>query len=511
MKKLLFILFTINCFSQTPTIEWQKSFGGTNIDGGYLIEQNTDGGYIVGGMTRSNDGDVTGINGYNDFWVVKINSLGIIQWQKALGGPGNEQVFAMHQTSDGGCVFGGVADYNGGNVTGTHGNSDFWVVKLNNLGTLEWQKAFGGTGDDVVKSIQQTSDGGYIVGGYTNSIDGDLSGTGTRIYPDSWIIKLSSTGEIQWQKLFTGSDYEIVHDIQQTSDGGYIVASETESIDSGATGYHGQQDFWLLKLDSLGTIQWQKALGGSQLDIPERIQQTVDGGYIAVGYTLSNDGDVTGNHGSYDYWAVKLSNSGTLEWQKTLGGTNYDRATSVQQSSDGNYIISGFTYSNDGNVTSNQGNADCWIVKLSANGILLWQKSIGGSAEDNAFSIKQTTDNGYVFTGFSKSNNVDITGNHGNGNYDMLVIKLSSDQLETISFLNQSLAVFPNPASNIIYLQVSDNVSINMITITDLMGKKILEQFEKTNEINIESLSSGMYFIQAFSGEKKYQLKFIKQ
>lgn len=511
MKNVLFLLITLNCLAQVPTIEWQKSYGGTNIDGGYVLEQSTDGDYLIGGMTRSNDGDVTGIHGYNDFWVVKINSLGIIQWQKALGGPGNEQIFAMDKTSDGGSILGGIAEYNGGNVTGAHGNSDFWVVKLNNLGTLEWQKTFGGTNFEVVNSIQQTSDGGYIVGGYTNSTDGDLAGTGSRIYPDSWIIKLSSMGEIQWQKILTGSDYEIVHDIQQTADGGYIVASETASSNSGATGYHGQADFWILKLDSLGTIQWQKAFGGSQQDFPERIQQIADGSYIVVGYTSSNNGDVTNQHGSYDYWVVKLSSSGVLQWQKTLGGANYDRATDVQQTSDGNFIISGFTYSNDGNITTNQGDADCWIVKLSTDGTILWQKTIGGSAEDDGFSIKQTADNGYLFIGFSKSNNGDITGNHGNGNSDMLAIKLSPDLLNTTAFQNQSLTVFPNPASNKIYLQISDDASIKQVTVTDLMGKVILEQFENTNQLNTENLSNGIYFIQAFSEDKKYQSKFIKQ
>ncbi len=213
-------------------------------------------------------------------------------------------------------------------------------------------------------SIQQTSDGGFIVAGQTYSNDGDVSGNHGG--SDAWVVKLNSSGTILWQKCLGGTVYgAIAYSIQQTSDGGFIVGGETLSNDGDVSGNHGEFDAWVVKLDSLGDIEWQKCLGGTGWDWENSIQQTSDGGFIVAGYTNSNDGDVSGNHGSKDYWVVKLNSSGDIEWQKCLGGTNDDWARSIKQTSDGGFIVAGFTASNDGDVSGNQGNSDAWVVKLT--------------------------------------------------------------------------------------------------------------------------------------------------
>jgi hypothetical protein len=302
------------------------------------------------------------------------------------------------------------------------------VTTLTAQPSIEWQKCLGGGGWDVGRSTRQTTDGGYIVAGYSMSIDGEVTGNHGAF--DMWVVKLNATGAIQWQKSLGGSDFDYASSIQQTTDGGYIVAGETQSNDGDVSGNHGNSyDFWVVKLDTAGTIQWQKCLGGSGGESASSVRQTSDGGYIVAGFTwLSYDGDVTGNHGDFDAWVVKLDASGNLQWQKCLGGTDREYAYSVRQTNDGGYIVASRTSSNNGDVTGNHGNNDCWIVKLDASGNIQWQKCLGGSEAEYAFSIQLTMDGGFIFTGFTMSNDGDVTGNHSiPGPYnDAWVVKLDS-------------------------------------------------------------------------------------
>ena len=348
----------------------------------------------------------------------------IIQWQKTLGGSSSDEAHSIQQTTDGGYIVVGIAYSNDGDVTNNHGSHDYWVVKLDANGNRIWQKTLGGSSIEDAWSIQQTTDGGYIVAGYTESNDGDV--TGNHGGADSWIIKLDDNGNKIWQKTLGGSSADGAQSIQQTTDGGYIVAGSTASNDGDVTGNHGDYDAWIVKLDPNGNKLWQKTLGGSSADGAQSIQQTTDGGYIVAGDTYSNDGDVTGNHGGYDYWVVKLDANGNRIWQKTLGGTRGEQAYSIKQTKDGGYIVAGLTYSNDGDVTGNNGSSsfsDYWIVKLDANGNKLWQKTLGGSSSEIAYSIQQTSDGGYVVAGGTGSNDGDVTGNHGS---DYWIVKLTA-------------------------------------------------------------------------------------
>jgi hypothetical protein len=177
-------------------------------------------------------------------------------------------------------------------------------------------------------------------------------------------VKLNGNGEIQWQKSLGGSDYDCAMSIQQTSDGGYIVAGVSLSIDGDVTGALGNYDYWVVKLDENSAIQWQRSLGGTNSDSANLIQQTSEGGYIVAGQSNSNNEDVTGNHGNSDYWVVKLSGSGDIQWEKSLGGSDYEAARAIQQTTDGGYIVAGWSTSTDGDVTGNHGNDDYWVVKL---------------------------------------------------------------------------------------------------------------------------------------------------
>lgn len=442
------------CISGSTLCNGQKCLGGSGSELGYSIRQTTDGGCITVGETEgSNDGDVSGWHAIwdqyglpiSDFWVVKLDKFGALQWQRCLGGSDYECARSVQQTTDGGYIVAGYTRSVDGDVSGNHGNSEAWVVKLKQDGGVEWTKCIGGSADDFAYGIRQTTDGGYVVVGYTGSTDGDacFGGVcGSHGHLDGWVVKLKPNGDIDWQKCLGGAKQDEAYDIQQTKDGGFVVAGLTKSNEGDVSGWHAGydeytfplSDIWVVKLDKFGTIQWQKCLGGSKDDMASGIQQASDGGYVIAGRTWSKDGDVSGWHvgkdvfgDASDMWVVKLDEKGNSPvWQKCLGGSGSegywrDEPTGVQQTLDGGYVVAGYTESNDGDVSGNHGNRDAWIVKLSSGGALEGQKCLGGNGRDMASSIQQTTDAGYVVSGFTDSNDGDVSGNHAE---DAWVVKM---------------------------------------------------------------------------------------
>ena len=278
-------------------------------------------------------------------------------------------------------------------------------IDSNSVPYIEWQRSLGGSGEDVVySSIQQTSDDGFIVAGRSTSNDGDVSGAHGS--SDYWVTKLDSSGNLLWQKTLGGMATDIAYSVQQTSDGGFIVAGHSTSSDGDVlSGNKGGFDQWITKLDASGNLLWENSMGGSADDHALDIQETSDGGFLVIGESQSSDGDVlSGNKGGFDEWITKLDASGNLLWEKSFGGSADDGVRSARQTSDGGFIIAGRSASSDGDVLSgNKGGLDQWITKLDASGNLLWEKSFGGSADDNASSVQQTSDGGFIVAGYSYS------------------------------------------------------------------------------------------------------------
>lgn len=479
---LLVVLIVTGAYSQVPAIEWENSFGGSAFDYAMDIDLTSDGGYVVVGFTNSDDGDVTVNHGINDIWVVKMNSIGNMEWQKSLGGTSNDKGHSIQQTTDGGYIIGGDTRSTNADVSGGNGESDFWAVKLDGSGNIEWQNSMGGFRDDFGREIIQTSDGGYIMTGFVYSIDGDVTGNHGDF--DYWVVKLNSLGIIQWQKALGGTFGDEGDSIQQTSDGGYIVAGHSFSSDGDVTtGNQGLRDFWIVKLDSSGNIQWDKSMGGSATEYAQSIIQTLDGGYIVCGDTYSNDGDVSGNHGYADFWVVKLNAAGAIEWKKTLGGSQADNANKIIQTADGGYVVAGYTESNDEDVTGFQGARDYWLVKLDNSGNLLWQKTFGTTAIEEAESIALTVDGGYIVAGF---------------NSDYWVVKLEPDVLSISDIDKSELVIYPTIATEHITIFGKANHELESIGIYDLNGRFVLnKKFENSlniETINVSSFVSGNYF-----------------
>ena len=497
MKRLISVICILICvyphciFAQFP-ITWENSFGGSDVEVAYSIIQTTDGGYIFTGQTNSNDGQVTGYHGNTDCWVVKADIQGNIQWEKSLGGSGSDYGMSIEKTTDGGYIIGANSSSTDGQVTGNHGNSDYWIIKLDQNGNIQWQNSYGGSGQEKCFYAGQTSDGGYYAVGWTKSSDGQV--TGFHGLVDYWVIRLDNTGNLIWQKTLGGSGRDYGLFAQQTTAGDFILTGASNSADGQVTGNHGDYDYWVVKIDQNGNIVWQKSLGGSGDDESSCIRQESDGTYLLTGYTASNDGQVNGNHGNADFWVVKLGPTGNIIWGNCFGGSYDENSSSINLTSDAGSIVTGFSTSNDGQVTGNHGGMDYWVIKLNSSGDLQWQQSLGGSQDDWGYSIEQTSDGGYIITGDSQSNDGQVAGNHGLD--DMWTVKLSVST--GIADINSMLdfKIYPCPAQNDVYLKSDSEISD--IKLLNLNNQQIIVPVISNGsviDLDVSSLPSGVYFV----------------
>lgn len=523
MKRILylFLILSAHCYSQAPTIQWQKSFGGSREENAYSVLQTPDGGYIFSGRANSGNGDVVGyqwnydlFNG--DVWIVKTDALGTIEWQKLYGGYSNDGGLKIIPTSDGGYAVACVSNSSNGTVTTSIGGYDYWILKLDSAGDLQWQKRLGGSGDDFIRDIKQTTDGGYIVIGYTSS-----NLPGTHGLKEAYVVKLTSTGTTQWWKVFGGSADDLGNSIAQTADGGYILTGTTQSSNGNFTANYGMADIFLMKINATGTIEWQKNMGGTKEDFGQSIVVLADGSYVLSAASSSSDIDVTTvNRGSTDLWIVKLDTAGNIIWQKSFGGTSSDcyGESKITSTSDGGFVICGSTISSNGDASGNHssGTYDVWVVKLDSNGTKQWHRCFGGSAEDDGHAVIETADKGYMIVGMSRTN---VSGGNSTPDWtfnatrslDAWMIKLNPDAFLAMEEKEMALVtLFPNPASTVVNVVLSDATPIEKITITDLMGKTVLKQY--TNQpLAIGHLTKGLYIITAFADGRYYKAKLIKE
>lgn len=537
-KQLAFLLvLCLSIFRHTQLIaqslikQWDKTIGGSGSDGLFSILQTADGGYVLGGDSDSGiSADKTSPSkGGFDFWIVKIDSTGNKLWEKTIGGINDDRFSTILQTSDGGFILGGKSNSGiSGDKTETNkGGWDFWIVKLDAAGNITWDKTLGGTDEDHFYTIQQTAEGGYILGG--NSLSG-ISGDKTQPSKgggDYWIIKLNSSGNKLWDKTIGGNLNDILISIKQTSDGNYILGGESQSVISGdkTQSSKGHGDFWIVKLDGNGTKIWDKTIGGINYDYFNSLTLSTKGSIILSG---STDSGISGDKsepskGFRDFWLVKIDSSGNKLWDKTIGGNNGDEIRAVHLLTDGSLLIGGTSYSDiSGDKTeASRGSSDYWIVKLDSMGNKLWDKTYGGANWDILTSLQLTFSGNCLLGGYSLSPiSPDKTGAN-KGSWDYWVIRLRPATITGISKKdNIHVKIFPNPIQNqpgfTLTLQglLKENVNI---TLYNNLGQEIDNALLKpidsiiTRSFKTNHLAKGLYFISIISPTLRISKKLIVQ
>ncbi len=366
-------------YATAPVISYQKEFGGQDNDIAYSVQQTADEGLIIAGRIDSWG------NGGIDGWLIKTNIEGHEEWNYTFGGENSELFRKVKNTSDGGYILTGITNSFG------YGSSDIWLVKVNQEGLEEWQYTFGGADGDWGMSVEQTMDDGFIVVGHTLSF-------GAGFY-DIYMVKTDAFGNEEWHQTFGGTEEDFGYSVLQTSEGGYVVLGFTVSFGSGS------RDVWLIKTDAQGNMEWDKTFGGSASDVGEDIKETTDGGYIITGYTESN------SNGLYDVLLIKTDSNGNEIWSKNIGDGNYESGSSVAQTHDGGYIITGYT------ISYGNGAKDIWLVKTDNAGNEEWNYTFGGIFNEGGNQILQTLSGGYVIVGYTES--------RGSGQKDVKLIKTS--------------------------------------------------------------------------------------
>lgn len=498
---------SIQC--QPLIIDWQQCYGPRDNNEGCSISKIGYGYALFCCITYS-------YPALPDWWLVKADSLGSIIWSKTYGGNDYEYAAQIKATSDGGFILSGTTF--SWDIQGYHGSADYWVVKVDSLGNIQWQKCLGGSGFDFLRGIDLTSDSGYICVGYTESNDSDV--TGYHGMDDFWVVRLDKNGNIKWEKCYGGSDFDEPDGVTVTSDGGAIICGQTNSTDGDVHfNLHGggpTSEAWIVKIDSSGQIQWEQCYGGSDYDAMKIALPLMEGGYICAGMTKSNDGQVSGNHGNEDFWIIKIDHSGNLLWQKCYGGSRDEEPYCMKESSDGNYIIGGYTYSNDGDVSGNHsmqaGLRDMWIIKISPEGDLIWQQCIGGNGDEALEDFLDLSNGNLLLLGYTESthNSGDVTCKfHEIGEMDAWLVAVTDTTYTGIYDRGKegySINIYPNPTYNLVTFELSGlkPKDHDMILITDELGRlveKIKPPASRGKVIwNAQNNKSGVYYYQAAVG-----------
>jgi len=350
------------------------------------------------------------------------------QWANKYGGADVDIPFTIKFTIDGGTIVAGYTDSKNGDVSVQPNREywDLWVVKLDRCGIIQWEKSFGGTGYESARDVIQTADGGYIVAGETNSTDGGVVAGygGTK---DIWILKLTAAGTLQWQKRYGGNGLDIANHIHLQDDGSFLLTASSSSNDGNITGNHGTAGYTdgvLMKIDGSGNLIWSKCFGGSKNDELLDIE-VINGRTYLAGYANSTDGDIPPQQKNYDVWLLALDANGNKIYSKVYGGSQNDVSYSMTKGDDGSLTLAGYTTSGDGDVSGPKGSQDYWVVNINpATGKLNWQKVLGGTEADYANSVITDIDGGYLVAGISYSDNGDVNNPLGEGDY--WIVKLTA-------------------------------------------------------------------------------------
>lgn len=498
MKKYKFLILSIfisaNIFSQGLSVDWSICYGGTEQDESVSSCKFYDDGFIIAGDCYSEDFDVPANNGMIDFYVARINKYGDTLWTNTFGGSNIDFNTHVTLTNDSCIIISGITLSNDYDITTTFGAYDIFTAKLDSNGNTLWTKSYGGTNMDNIRDVCANNSGGAAIFGYSNSTDNYIPYNYGEY--DFALLNIDQNGDTLWVKNYGGTDNDNGRGIIRTDDGGFAIIGFSESIGYDVSNNYGNDDIWFCKLDSVGNIEWEKNYGGSLSDSGLDICQLDNGDFVLACGTYSNDYDVYGYHGDQDFLVIRINSNGDILWTKTYGGTGFDRPKSIIKTHDDNFVVAGSTNSTDGDISNYYGSDDFWIIKLDQSGNLIWEVSLGGSAQDECTNIFETSDNRLIATGYTYSDNELVSGQHGNG--DIWVVRfdyiLGKENLKA-----EKEKPFIQTDYSIIFEEKQE------FKLYSIKGKAIKTGMDK--RINTSTFSSGIYIL--FLKEMSYEI-FVK-
>lgn len=510
-------------------ILWEKSYGGKHAD--YLFDAiaTPDYGFILAGssVSKKSGNKTEDSRGDLDYWVWKMDEKGELDWQKNLGGIGQDLLSSIVLTNEGGFLLAGSSNSNKGfdKKENSYGNSDFWVIKLNAKGEEEWQKTFGGSGQDDLTVVLKNKDGGFVLGGSSNSEKSGDKSEGNFGGMDYWVVKLDSKGEYVWQHTFGGNYNDELRSIALTEDGGYLLGGSSNSIESGTKNQKniGNSDYWIVKLDNNGNEQWQKTIGGSGDDQLYVVHTTADGNYLLGGNSNSESGDDkrSSNESGTDFWVLKLDKDASILWQETYNIAKVDVLTSLVENDDRTILLGGYAQGEiikrtkpinkiqETEVKVKLGTDDYIAIKLNEKGEEIWRKDVGSSGQDILKKVIETRDGGYLMAGTSKGK-VSNDKNSGIGSNDFWVVKLKDKQKPKEA--KKPVEAIPNPATDYTNVIVGYDFNKGTATLVDLAGH-VLQKFEISNRtvpIDLQGLPEGVYIVNIKTEKQSDGVKIIK-
>jgi len=454
-----------------PTFE--RTYGGSSVDWGNSVHQTMDGGFIIAGLTMSFGA------GNADLYLIRTDLSGDTLWTRTYGGTAWDEGYSVRETSDGGFIIGGLTSSFGS------GLGDFYLMRTDSLGDTLWSKTYGGTLDEHGYSVQETSDGGFILAGETESYGAGLA--------DVYLVRTNSFGDTLWTKTYGGTDSDVGFSVQETSDGGYIITGWTWSFGAGSV------DVYLIRTNSSGDTLWTRTYGDSLDDFGTSVQQTSDGGYIITGWTTSFGAGLSDIH------LLRTDSSGNILWTKIYGGINWDDGWFVQETFDGGFVITGYTES------FGSGSGDLYLIRTDSLGDTLWTRTYGGTDLDEGYYIKQTSDGGFIITGYTYSigaglSDVYIIKTNGNG---MVGIEESNDDYRTRNIEYRLLQNRPNPfnkLTSISYeLRAPEHTTLKIYDITGRLVETLVDDHQKSGVYKVQwegkDQSSGVYFYKLTSSD----------
>jgi hypothetical protein len=508
------LIFSLCIQAQEFEIQFQKCYGGSNWEGASAILAK-ESEFIFFGGTTSNNGDISFNHGKSDYWLYETDSNGNIVWERTYGGSDEDYPANMLPTPDGGYVMFGDTYSNDGDVGCNHSsNGDWWLVKTDSLGNILWTRCYGGTHKETASQLIYANEGGYVMTGKTGSVDGDISHNNGQY--DVWVVKVDWEGELVWERTFGGSRFDWANGIGLTTDGGYIIGAGTGSSNGDVNCFDSlPSDWskaWVLKLDSEGQLQWQNCYGGYYSDVVVDILQTSDGGYVFLGQISSGDGDIDcfhgtpGNSNTQDMWVVKLDVTGEMEWNRCLGGSNFDVPRFIRPMDDGGYLIGGNTTSRNGDVNCNQslpGTHTVILYKLTTQGEIEWTKCLGSQVDNSLFSIHIYSDYHFLLGATTRTNGIDVDCDL-KGETDIWIVEIQDTTVGVQENDQAKLMLFPNPATTEAWLQLPAHIPLTdvQIELYNPKGSLLYKAQPESNFHKIETaqLPAGLYVVRLWDG-----------